>query len=401
VAKLAILAVLWTVTLWRARAALKNPAKRPMWSAFAALAVSLTIELPQIGPHLDAALHVTNISTLIKHLAGMLAAASVLEWVIGSTQPTRRLGHILAWRHLMTGTAMAALGALFAFVPRIESSDFIDTAPGHPVTIAYEMVWLGYLGLAMLCASTMFAVAWHRSAGNGRVMQTSFALLTIGTALGVIYATWRVVVLAASLSGAATATQSDTGFGISNAIQDSAIVLILIGTCVPAAMKAIWFHQDRRDLIALRPLWELVIPYRPATVIDDEPQAEGDLRGRRLLSFRLIHRIIEIRDALGVLYEYCDLDPAPHVEAFANSIGLTGIDRDALVEAVTIRYAILSARTGSGGHAIVEPRRGGDNDLPGEIRWLRAVDRALNNHLRIQAALVPVLADRNEMMETT
>lgn len=398
-AKLAILAVLWTVTLWRARTALKNPAKRPMWSAFAALALSLTIELPQIGMRLDTALHITNVSTLIKHLAGMLAAASVLEWVIGSTQPTRRLGQILAWRHLMTGAAMAALGALFAFVPRIESSDFIDTAPGHPVTIAYEMVWLGYLGVAMLCASTMFAVAWHRSAGNGRVMQTSFALLTIGTGLGVIYATWRVVFLAASLSGAATTAQSETGFGISNLIQDSAIVLILIGTCIPGVMKAVWFYQDRRDLIALRPLWELVIPYRPATVIDDEQKADGDLRDQRLLHFRLIHRTIEIRDALGILYEYCDLDPAPHVEAFATSIGMSGTDREALVEAVTIRYAMMRARTGTAGHAIVEARRGGA-DLRAEVEWMRAITRALDNHLRMQTAMVPVLAARNDLMGT-
>jgi hypothetical protein len=135
-AKLTILAILWTVTLLRARTARRLPATRPMWCAFAALALALTVELPQIGPHLDAAIHVTNLSTLIKHLSGMLAAASVLEWVIGSTQPTKPLGHALAWRHVMTGAAMAALGGLFAFVPRVESTDFIDTAPGHPVTIA-------------------------------------------------------------------------------------------------------------------------------------------------------------------------------------------------------------------------------------------------------------------------
>lgn len=394
-AKLAILTILWAVTLWRAPSTLKNPAKRPMWSAFAALAVSLTVELPQLGPHMDAALHITNISTLIKHLAGMLAAASVLEWVISSTQPTKRLGRVLAWRHLMTGTAMAALGALFAFVPRIETSNFIDTAPGHPVTIAYEAVWLSYLGVIMMCAAAMFAVAWERSADDETLIRASFAMLAAGTALGVAYAAWRVIILAASLSGAATTAQSETGFGISNLIQDTAIVLILAGTCVPAGMKAVWLYQDRRDLNALRPLWHRLIPYRPATVIEDEPQARDEQRDRHLLSFRLIHRTMEIRDALGNLYEYCDLDPAPHVEAFADSIGLTGIDRDALVEAVTIRYAMLRAATGAGGHAIVEPRRG-EEELPSEIRWWRAVDRALNNHLRTQAALIPVLAARNE-----
>jgi hypothetical protein len=263
------------------------------------------------------------------------------------------------------------------------------------VTIAYEAVWLSYLGVIMMCAAAMFAVAWERSADDEALIRASFAMLAAGTGLGVVYAAWRVVILAASLSGAATTAQSETGFGISDLIQDTAIVLILAGTCVPGGMKAVWLYRDRRDLNALHPLWQRLIPYRPATVIDDEPHAHNERHDRRLLSFRLIHRTMEIRDALGNLYEYCDLDPAPHVETFADSIGLAGIDRDALVEAVTIRYAMLRAHTGAGGHTIVEPRRG-EEELPSEIQWWRAVDRALNNHLRIQAALIPVLAARNE-----
>ena len=403
-AKLTILAILWTVTLLRVRTARRVPATRPMWCAFAALALALTVELPEIGPHLDAAVHVTNLSTLIKHLAGMLAAASVLEWVIGSTQPTRLLGRALGWRHVMTGAAMAALGGLFAFVPRVESSNFIDTAPGHPVTIAYEAVWLGYLGLAMLCAAAMFIVAWQRSASEGRLMRASFAMLATGTTLGVVYATWRLVVLAASLSGAATTAQSQTGFGISNLVQDAAIVLILAGTCAPAQMKAVTLYQDRRDLAALQPLWQLVTPFRPDTVLYPEPESssagDGDLRGLGLLRFRLIRRTMEIRDALSVLYEYCDLDPAPYAEAHATINNLAGIDHEAHVEAVTIRYALLCAHIGEPEHTFVTPQRGADDDLRAEVRWLLAVTQALDNHVRMQMALIPILADRNEMMGT-
>lgn len=398
-AKLAILAILWTVTLWRVPAAVKRPAKRPMWSAFAALAAALTVELPQIGPHLDAALHITNGSTLIKHLAGMLAAAAVLEWVIGSTQPTERLGAILAWRHVMTGAAMATLAVLFVFVPRIESTDFIDTAPGHPVTIVYEAVWLSYLGLAMLCAAAMFTVAWHRAAGQERLTRTSFALLAVGTALGVCYALWRIIFLAASLAGSASPEQSHTGFGISNLLQDAAIVLILAGTCVPALAKATSPVQHRRDLIALRPLWEQVTQGRPDTVLDGASNRDRDRYDPRYLRFRLIRRTVEIRDALATLYEYCDLDPAPHVEAFATSIGLTGIDHEALVEAATIRYSLTRSYSSSARYSIVKAERGG-SDLRTEVDWLRAVTRALDNHPRIQMAMIPVLAARNEHMET-
>ncbi|NUQ99458.1 MAG: hypothetical protein HOY79_23850 [Streptomyces sp.] len=365
------------------------------------------MELPEIGTHLDAAVHVTNLSTLIKHLAGMLAAASVLEWVIGSTQPTRLLGHALAWRHVMTGTAMAALGCLFAFVPRVESSNFIDSAPGHPVTIAYEAVWLGYLGLAMLCAAAMFIVAWQRSAPEGRLMRASFAMLATGTSLGVVYAAWRLVILAASLSGTATTSQSQTGFGISNLVQEAAIVLILAGTCAPAPMKAVTLYQDRRDLAALHPLWELVIPFRPDTVLYPEPESGSDgdgdghdLRGLGLLRFRLIRRTMEIRDALAVLYEYCDMDPVPYAEASAAISNLAGINFEAHVEAVTIRYAMLCARRVRPKCTFVTPQRGADDDLRAEVRWLLAVSRALDDRIRVQGALIPILADRNELMGT-
>ena len=396
VAKLALLFILWSVTLWRARAALQHPAKRPMWTAFAALAVSLTSELPQVGPHLDAVMHVTNISALIKQLAGMLAAAAVLEWVISSTRPTRRLGRVLAWRHVITGAAMAALGALFAFVPRIESSSFIDTAPGHPVTIAYEMVWLTYLGTAMLCAATMFAVARHRSGGQGASMRASFTLLAIGTGLGVVYSVSRISILAASLAGTASATQSDAGFSATEALQAAAILLILAGTCVPAVAKAASLYRDRRTLIALRPLWELVTPSRPDTVLAIASADDRDPRAFGLTSLRLIHRTVEIRDALGTLYEYCDLDPAPYAEAFATAEGLTGSEKDALVEAVTIRYALSRLPSGDAGHSIVKAGRGGAADLATEVQWLLEVSRALDNHLRMQGALNAVRAARDE-----
>lgn len=397
-AKFAILAILWIATLWRARAALQHPAKRPMWTAFAALAISLTAELPQVGPHLDSTLGITNISALIKQLAGMLAAAAVLEWVIGSTQPTSRLGRVLAWRHAITGAAMIALGILFAFVPRIETDYFIDTAPGHPVTIAYEMVWLSYLGIAMLCAAAMFAVAWRRSTNPGPLMRTSFAVLAVGTALGAIYAACRLAILAASLAGAITASQSDSAFSLTKALQDAAIVTILAGTCVPALAKFASLGQDRRDLIALRPLWKLVTQSRPDTVLDAEPGSRNELRNLRLLRFRLIRRTVEIRDALATLYEYCELDPAPYAEAFASELGLTEIDQQALVEAVTIRYALTCSRSGNPGNFIVKAGRGG-SDLHSEVEWLRAVSQALDNNPRMQTAMIPVLAAHSELME--
>lgn len=261
-------------------------------------------------------------------------------------------------------------------------------------------MWLGYLGLAMLLASAMFATAYHRSADTGRLIRSSFALLTTGTALGVIYAAWRVIILAASLGTAATPDASDAAFGFSDLIKDTAILLILAGTCVPQLQKVATLRQDRRDLIALRPLWERVIQVRPDIILDEQPNRDASLRIRdlRLLRFGLIHRTMEIRDALAILYEYCDLDPGPHAAPVAAAIGLGGIERDALFEAVTIEYALMRVPTGTPAFSIVQARRGGA-DLRSEVAWLRAISRALENRTRMQAALIPVLAARNDTMD--
>ncbi|GAA2046355.1 hypothetical protein GCM10009839_58330 [Catenulispora yoronensis] len=401
--KLTVLAVLWAVTLLRARNARRFPATRPMWCTFAALALALTLELPMLAVHFDAAVHITNLSALVRHLFGVLAAASVLEWVIASAQPTRILSRALAWRHTVTGAAMAALGGLFAFVPRVENSDFIDSASNRPVAIGYEAVWLGYLGLAMLCAAAIFTVAWRRSAAEERLMRVSFAMLAIGTAINAVDTALRLGILVAPLAGAATTSQSEIGFGLSNLIRGVTLCLILSGTCIPALMRATSFYQDRRDLAALYPLWQLVTPFRPDTVLYPESESGTDGDGLKilgLLRFRLIRRTMEIRDSLAILYEYCDVDPAPYAEAFATSINLTGVDHEALVEATTIRYALLCAHTGKPKHNFVTPQRGADDDLRAEVRWLLAVTRALDNHMRVQMALIPILADRNELVGT-
>jgi hypothetical protein len=48
----------------------------------------------------------------------------------------------------------------------------------------------------------------------------------------------------------------------------------------------------------------------------------------------------------------------------------------------------------------VTPQRGADDDLRAEVRWLLAVSRALDDRIRVQGALIPILADRNELMGT-
>ncbi|MEU9624100.1 hypothetical protein ACIODT_15225 [Streptomyces sp. NPDC088251] len=52
--------LLWAVALWRAPAAMRDKRKRPLWSAFIALAIAMTIKPVDIASALDDTLGVHN-----------------------------------------------------------------------------------------------------------------------------------------------------------------------------------------------------------------------------------------------------------------------------------------------------------------------------------------------------
>ncbi|MDK1472600.1 hypothetical protein QNO07_04015 [Streptomyces sp. 549] len=385
----AVLILLWTMVLWRAPAALRpgGPAKqRPLWFTFAALTVAMTLRLPDVMTTLDGHTGVNNLSTLLKHLLGVLAAASLLEFVFGMTRPDNRSGQRL--RLAVTGTVMAVLVALFAVMPReTEVADFYETSAGSVTATGYLLVFFGFLGSAMAAAAWLF---WgsSRHAGAGW-LRTGLRILGAGTAAGVAYAVVRATYLVLRLTTRADdpardATVSDT----TDVLKHVAIALIVIGSSVPAVGVAwqsarYWAHLRR-----LRPLWHDLTAAVPEVVLDER------LR-RRELRLRLHRTVVEIRDALLALQPHVTTAHRDAAEEAATAAGPTGTDRRAVAEAGWVELARAAKLAGHPPATTVQRRdpggpdedgdgsssgvrRPGDapHDLEAEARWLRRVEAA-------------------------
>ncbi|MBW1603948.1 hypothetical protein JJV70_17935 [Streptomyces sp. JJ66] len=334
----AVLILLWAMVLWRAPAALRARRQRALWVTFAALTLSMTLRLPEIMRAIDGGTGVNNLSTLLKHVFGLTAGAALLEFVFGITRPTSRDGRRL--RLALAGTTLLALTVLFALTPREAQAEkfFEFHAGGGAAVTTYLLVWYAYLGLAMAVAATLFWSA-QRHAGAGW-LRAGLLLLGAGTAASVGYALVRAAFLVLRLTGVAGAG-TDTGVTHwTDVAKHAAIVLILLGSVLPAVGAARAARRYARHLRALAPLWQTLTAAVPEVVLPEE------LR-RSELRMRLHRRMVEIRDAILALQPYVTAAQREHAAAVAARSGLTGTARQALADACWLeaaRHARLAGR---------------------------------------------------------
>ncbi|MEE1929529.1 MAB_1171c family putative transporter [Streptomyces sp. TRM 70351] len=379
----AVLVLLWCVVLWRAPAAARVPRQRALWLTFAALTVSMTLRLPEVMRAIDGGTGVNNLSTLLKHLIGITAAAALLEFVFGVTRPGRDRGRRL--RIAAAGATWAALAVLFALVPRTaEAEEFFETNAGSGAATAYLMVWYAYLGLAMAVAALLFwSAARHARAGW---LRAGLCFLGAGTAAGVGYALVRAVYLVLRLAGTVGAGADPGVTHSTDVMKHAAIVLILVGTTLPAVGVAWRAAGHWRDLRRLDPLWRHLTAAVPEVVLHEE-------LGRGELRMRLHRRVVEIRDALLALQPYLGAEEYERADAVAAGSGLTGSARRALADACWVEAAREAKLAGhppapAGRRPEAGPDAGPDafeadlgdlgnlSDLDAEAAWLRALETA-------------------------
>lgn len=292
--EIAILAMLWTVTLWRAPSAVRSVKQRALWTAFAALTVSMTLRLPGVMRTLDDWAGVNNLSTLVKHWLGMIAAGAVVDFVVAIARP--ETGRRLRARHYAALTAMTAMAVLFAFfVPRPhEMTDFFEETAGNGWATVYYLLFVVYLGIAMATATWLFwGSARHASA---LWLRTGVRLMGIGTAVGVLYTLLRAGYITSRLAGLTDDTSDIAVDNVTDTLKYLAIGFILIGSSIPAFGVAWRTVQDGRHHRQLQPLWQDLTAVTPDIVLKT-----GLLRSPRL---RLYRRVIEIRDAALTLDAY-------------------------------------------------------------------------------------------------
>ena len=156
-ASIAVLVILWAVVLARIPSIRQPGWKRAPWTAFTALAIALTADLPAVITATDRLAHITDLAILIKHLAVIAACTAVLDWVTALTRPIAS-GRYLGARHAVATAAAVVLIVLFAVMPRQETTQFTTTEHGLAEAV-YLLVFYAYLGAVMAFAAILFRSA--------------------------------------------------------------------------------------------------------------------------------------------------------------------------------------------------------------------------------------------------
>ncbi len=371
-ANVVIVVVLWAVTLWRLPAAWWAPWKRAAWVSLAALATAMTVDLPAVITWVDQAAGVTDLATLIKHLAGIIACTAILDWVIALNRhgPGRR--SFGRW-HAAAAATMMVMILLFVLVPRRESAEFTDTQTGGAAT-AYLVVFHAYLGAAMVAAARLF---WRASRGTRPgALRWGLWLLACGTTAGAAYAACQVVLVIIRFAGLLGRGAAGSALTASASLENLAIALILIGTSVPAVGVAGRMIAEYRSLRALRPLRDSLVTAAPEIAAGPWPPGGTHVRALREPHLRLIWRTAEIRDSSLVLRRYAGDDAVDRAHVLLAARGLGGQRLEAAAEACWLELAMHAKRDGEqAAHPSLHALPGG-SDLAGEVAWLRLVASA-------------------------
>jgi len=373
--------LLWSVTVWRAPSAIRNPRKRPLWTAFFALSVVMTVRPLPVAHTVDRLAHVGNLSFLIKHLSGILAAAAVLSFVNDMSE--RRTPGLKGVR-LHTAipvTAAAAIAALFFATPQPFEADDLLTDYAHDWRItAYGVVWTTYLSAALFSA-TRLCRRWGRQSGTG-LLGYGLRCTGIGTAIGMVYALHRIAALLLRHfdRNPVPARLDDR---ISDLLLFGSLLFILTGSTLPALQRLRRWSRDYRDFLFLQPLWYDLTEAVPSVRLDPPRSRAAERLHFRDVHVRLYRRTIEIRDAILALSDHAPGSLRDRARSHVAASGLTGARAEIAAEACWLaaaREARLRGDPPPGGPPPSATTDGGC-DLPSEIKALRQLATAYDSEL--------------------
>ncbi|MGW4137969.1 MAB_1171c family putative transporter [Streptomyces mirabilis] len=308
---------------WRVTRPGKSPQQRPLTVTLAALSVVAALGEPHIDTLLNR-LGLTAEHLLFKHLTGIVAAGSVLDFVANmadrGTDPHSR--RICYGPGGLTGTIMIAVSP---FIPRGPSGrGFELTNTDQTSVFLYWVFWLGYLGTAVVLA-TRLCCEQVRAASPGR-LRLGLGIIGTGAAIGCGYILNKATFVALGylpwlrlpLSGPRTEMINDF-------LLYTSLFLSVVGTTVPTQLAScmaspILRLQEQRDLELLRPLWPALTRSRPDVVLREVPKGNTRLQRYRC--------VIEIDDAALTLQEYRQPEIEKAARAAGRNAGLTSMFRD-------------------------------------------------------------------------
>lgn len=334
----------------------------------------MTVRPGAIASAVDEHLHVTNLTFLIKHVCGIVAAASALTFVADMAESKTEMRVSRLHKAVPVVTVVLLAACFFATSQPHEAEDLLADYADHATILAYGVVWTSYLGAALLSA-TLLCFRWGRRPDSGLVGR-GLILTGTGTAVGLVYALHRVAVLFIDYVGSSPLGE-DVNHALSTGLLFLALLLIVLGSTLPAAPRVLARIRAHWQLVSLYPLWRTLTDAVPETRLDSSPSLAADATNPLRTHDRLYRRTIEIRDSILTLADHAPAELRGRAYDHATSLGFIGAHADITAEACWLAVAreerLRGAATGSGEPM---PPASGGRDLATEIRALTTLSTA-------------------------
>lgn len=269
----------------------RKRADRSVTYAAIAIAIAMTANVDAVYESVDPLLGSTNIATLIADAVLMIGLFFLGRAVMHTGEHRPRVVRAALSLPILL-LSLAAIIAAFAFIDRGPTTTrFMVDLGAQPATAVYSIINFTYCGI-VIAAMLILAARQYRS--NHGIQRLPAALLTIGSAFGVLLCLAVIVMDIAHVTGQLT---------LLRAVQPTYSPLSLMTflflcagfTAQPAIRRGRQYTRRRRTAglsAEIEPLWERATRERPGLshveplAASDEPEA------------RLHRRIVEIRDAI-------------------------------------------------------------------------------------------------------
>ena len=368
--------------VWGLRRDPGDPTLRMLCVALGGIALALTFAIPAVYLATDAFVGIPNLSRLVMNLGALLFSMAVQQLLVSWLYPpeqARRRGRRWLWLYL---PAVAAQVVLFAGAPVDEEAvDFTVRYGDEPSVMAL-------LAILSICLAITIAdivrLCWRYAAAAQRpYLRIGLRSTGLGAIAGLCY--WvvelvrQLVRLATWPSGVVLLSDHATQilFALTTFV---GTVFVAVGLTIPAWGPRLddvrrWISQYR-DYRRLRPLWTML--YRATPEIALEPPSARDPWWIGDLDYRLVRRVIEIRDGRLALRPFLDPVVAERAAGTGQRAGLSGVELQAAIEAASLVAAVRAKERGqssTGGRP--DDETPGGADLSSEAAWLVLVARAL------------------------
>jgi hypothetical protein len=346
----------------------RSPTRRALVAMLACLVWAPLVNTPFVYVRFDALFGVPNLARLIAHYGIIGFAVSVqmllLHWTVERPSPRSTWVRLVA-----VAAAVVAMAVFFVLAPLDTSltSEFTARYGDAPYVAAYMLVYLGYFVVALL---DILRLSW-RFTGLTRqpFLRLGLRLVSYGAVFGLAYCLEKGFYIASRNAGLEP-IPADVQEQMSPLLTGPGCVLMLIGFTIPSwgprlAAGRAWLRR-LRTYRRLYPLWRLLYEATPEIALDPEQPPRGSVRD---VEYRLVRRVVEIRDGWLALRPYFDARVAR--EAAATRGG-----QDAVHAAVLAAAARAKARGERPEELYIADPQGG-TDLAEETAQLLRIARRL------------------------